>query len=163
MRGPDTRDGEMLPGTGLNRGTLPPGLRMGGAQLQTILAHLDDARPNEGVGLIATVTDGEYRRAVAFFPGTNVDHSPTRYTMDPAEVLSAFRVMRAEGWELGATVHSHLASPSTPSEIDLAEAHYPNTILLIVGFAAGETEVRLWSLALSADPVEVSLVLDGDE
>lgn len=163
MRGPDNRDGGMLPGTGPARGPLPPGLRMDGALLQTILAHLDAARPNEGVGLIATVTDGEYRRAVAFFPGTNVDHSPTRYTMDPAEVLSAFRVMEAAGWELGATVHSHLASPSTPSETDLAEAHYPNAILLIVGFAAGETEVRLWSMALAARPVEFSLVLDGDE
>src|SRR5690242_1967837 len=55
-----------------------------------IVAHLRRALPNEGVGLLATDADADVRRATRFFPGTNIDASPTRFTMEPREVLETF-------------------------------------------------------------------------
>lgn len=141
------------------------GLRMSAAMLALVIDHVAAARPNEGVGLVAAVADGEFHRAVAFFPGTNVDYSPTRYTMDPVEVLSAFRVMSANGWHLAAIVHSHVASPPTPSTTDLREAYYPDALLLIIGFDGDEVAVKLWrpvSIDSSAESIAAQLIVDRD-
>src|SRR5215207_7499605 len=51
--------------------------------LQEIVRHLREALPDEGCGLLATVDEGRTRHAVRFFPGDNIDRSPTRFTMDP--------------------------------------------------------------------------------
>ncbi len=124
-----------------------------------IIRHLRDSLPFEGCGLLAIPTeDHEHRIGAAFFPGTNVDRSTTRYTMDPAEVLAAFKAMRRDGLMLGAIVHSHPGSPATPSETDLAEAYYPDALLLIVSFAASEPDVRVWKLQ-SGIMREVTLIL----
>ena len=144
------------------------------------------AAPLEGVGLLAVVDEGDATRAVRFYPGTNVDRSPTRYTMDPAEVLAAFRDIDANGWRLGAIVHSHPATPPLPSPTDLREAFYPEALLVIVGLAGHATPrrhpapctrppaARAWRLGPRPEPapaeagavtaVEVPLVVDdGDD
>lgn len=138
-------------------------LSMSASLFDAIVTHLAAVLPNEGVGLVATVTTGDEERAVAFFPGTNLDHSPTRYTMDPAEVLAAFRVMDANGWRLGAIAHSHASSGPSPSATDLQEAYYPDAFMLIVGFANGVAGAKLWRTPLdrTANGVrEARLVID---
>ncbi len=129
---------------------------MTAALREQILAHLQDASPNEGVGLLAVdsmlTADGT---AVArrFFPGTNLDASPTRYTMDPLEVLAAIREIEAGSgsMRLGAIVHSHLTSPATPSATDLREAFYPDAVMLIATFATYPAELRAWRIDLEDD------------
>ncbi|MDQ3656517.1 MAG: M67 family metallopeptidase [Chloroflexota bacterium] len=123
-------------------------LSMNASLFDAIVKHLAAALPNEGVCLVATVATGEAERATAFFPGTNLDHSPTRYTMDPAEVMAAFRVIGANGWRLGAIAHSHASSGPTPSATDLQEAFYPDAFMLIVGFINGVAAARLWRTPL---------------
>ena len=80
------------------------------------------------------------------FPGTNALASPTRFRMEPAEVIDAFRAMREEGMRLAAIFHSHPTSPPTLSPIDLAEAHYPEAAILIVSFAGDVPEAAAWRL-----------------
>lgn len=141
------------------------GLVMPRNMLDQIVEHLAAARPNEGVGLIAVVEELGLSRAVGFFPGTNVDRSPTRYTMDPAEVMAAFRAIRSNDWRLGAIVHSHVHSAPAPSATDLREAYYPEALMLIVGFATGAVEARLWQMGpdRSGDGARaVPLVIEGD-
>jgi proteasome lid subunit RPN8/RPN11 len=145
--------------------TAVAGLRIPRSMLAAVVAHLEAAQPNEGVGLIAVVPEQSLDRAVAFYPGTNLDQSPTRYTMDPAEVIAAVRAMDANGWTLGAIVHSHPRSAPTPSATDLREAYYPDALLLIVGFATGVAEAKLWQLApgrAGRSPREVQLVINDD-
>jgi proteasome lid subunit RPN8/RPN11 len=145
--------------------TPPAGLRIDHALFDRLLAHLVAASPWEGVGLLAVAEDGAgSARATRFYPGTNVDASPTRYTMDPAEVLAAFRDIEARGWRLGAIVHSHPATPPTPSPTDLREAHYPEALLVIVSLAVAPPEARAWRIARVSPPVaaEVPLIVEHD-
>lgn len=131
-----------------------------------MVAHVAAAAPLESVGLLG-VARGECLervRALRFYPGTNVDASPSRYTMDPAEVISALRDIEDNGWWLGAIVHSHPASPAVPSATDLREAYYPEALMVIVSLARAAPELRAWRLV--ADPtaaesfVEVPILPD---
>lgn len=146
-------------------------LRLPASLREQILIHLLEATPNEGVGLLAVTPPARDEEGVLvveatrFFPGTNVDASPSRFTMDPAEVLAAFREMREAGWELGAIVHSHLAGPPRPSPTDLREAHYPEALMLIVSFADQPAPMRAWRVVPENDlkvvqPVPIEVLLD---
>jgi proteasome lid subunit RPN8/RPN11 len=115
-----------------------------------IVAHLEAGLPNEGCGLLAGINLGAHDVAVRFYPGTNIDRSPVRYTMKPEEVIQAqkeLRELREQGWFLAAIVHSHPRTPPTPSRTDLREAYYPKARLLIVSFAGVAPELGCWALA----------------
>src|SRR5688572_15997208 len=92
-----------------------------------IVDHLIAAKPNEGCGLIACAKG----MPVEIFPGTNTEACPTRYNMDPGEVIRAFDEMERRGWQLGAIFHSHPHSPAVPSSTDLRLAYYPDALMLI--------------------------------
>lgn len=122
-------------------------LRIAPKLLQEIVTHLRDWLPNEGCGLLAGIPDGDSDRIVHFFPGTNIDYSPVRFTMDPAEVLAAMKRMRDENWQLVAIVHSHPRTRPAPSRTDRNEWYYPDAKLLIVSFAEDAPDIGCWELA----------------
>jgi len=118
------------------------------AMMRQVIDHLASALPSEGCGLLAVLDGGNCAgEAVKFYPGTNADRSSIRYTMDPAEVLAAFKEMRANGQSLGAIVHSHPVSDAIPSPTDLREAFYPHALMLIVSFAGTSPAVRAWRVS----------------
>jgi proteasome lid subunit RPN8/RPN11 len=129
-----------------------------------IMIHLLAAAPNEGVGLLAVGApfrddDGFLSvEAERFFPGTNIDHSPSRYTMDPQEIIVAFREMREAGLELGVIVHSHLKGPATPSATDVREANYPDALMMIVSFASQPAATGVWRVVPEDDVAVVQSV-----
>ena len=124
----------------------PRPLQIDPGMLATIVEHLRSWLPNEGCGLLASVVDGERDRAVHFIPGTNVDFSPVRFTMDHREVIEARKQMRQENWQLAAIVHSHPRTEPMPSETDRREWYYPEARLLIVSFAGDEPDIGCWGL-----------------
>jgi len=129
-----------------------------------LLAHLETSLPNEGVALLATdrvdTADGVGWLVRKVFPGTNTRQSPTRYDMDPREIIAALREIDRSGWQLGAIVHTHPKGPPTPSPTDLAEAAYPESLMVIVSWASGAPVARAWSLASTVggwEPVAVPI------
>jgi proteasome lid subunit RPN8/RPN11 len=122
-------------------------LKITSAQLDQIVSHLRASLPNEGCGLLASVSGVGQDRAVHFFPGTNVDRSPVRYTMEPVEVIAAMKRMRDEGWQLAAIVHSHPRTKPEPSRTDQMEWYYAEARLLIVSFAEAQPGFGCWALA----------------
>lgn len=115
------------------------------------MVHLIKAAPHEGVGLLAVgdvvpTEQGLEVRAERFYPGTNVDRSPSRYTMDAGEVVRAFRDMQDAGLRHGAIVHSHLKGPATPSVTDIREAMYPDVLMVIVSLADQPATTGVWRL-----------------
>jgi proteasome lid subunit RPN8/RPN11 len=115
---------------------------------EQILSHLRSAAPQEGVGLIAVApaSNVQSRVVTCYYPGTNQDRSPTRYTMAPDEVLRAFLDMEHRGWTLGGIVHSHPVGPATPSPTDLREFRYPEALMVIVSLAGDAPDLRAWWL-----------------
>ena len=128
-------------------------LRLPSDLLEEILVHLIREAPNEGVGLLAIARRETTAEAVRFFPGENIDASPSRYTMHPRDVVTALDTIAAHGWELGAIVHSHLSGPATPSRTDISEAHYPDAVMLIVSLSSLPPEMRGWRLVEHDDGI----------
>lgn len=118
-----------------------------------MVVHLVREAPNEGVGLLAVTWNAGVADATAYFPGENIDASPTRFTMHPRDVVAALDTMTNQGWELGAIVHSHLNGPASPSRTDLAEAQYLDSLMIIVSLAHLPPDVRAWRLDTGNDDV----------
>lgn len=100
------------------------------SQVDQMIAHARAAAPLEACGLLG----GKDGCVLHVFPATNAAHSPTRYLVEPADLLDALTKMEAQGWGLDplAIFHSHPTGPETPSEIDVAESHYPNSVHVII-------------------------------
>ncbi len=122
-------------------------LRLSERRFRTVVDHMSLSLPNEGCGLMAGLRVANAVEAIHFFPGTNIDQSPVRFTMDPKEVIDAMWWMRTLGWHLAAIVHSHPRSAPAPSRTDLREWYYPEARLFIVSFQQPEPEVGCWTLA----------------
>lgn len=142
----------------------PDELVVSRALLDRVTAHLRAALPAEGVGLLAIGPPGPHRlvRVTAFYPGTNLDASPTRYTMEPREVIDALSGFERQGWRLGAIVHSHPATPPVPSPTDWREAYYPMALAMIVSFATLIPAIRVWRMDDPSGPIPGRLVVEDD-
>lgn len=139
------------------------GLIVPAALLGQIVAHLARELPCEGCGLLAERREGSDWVACRYFPGENIDRSPTRFTMDPRAVIDALREIDARGWRLAAIVHSHPVGAPTPSPTDLREAYYPEAAFLIVGFGRGTPDARAWRFnRFGGSAVEVGMVTIDD-
>lgn len=140
----------------------PSGLTLPDVLRGEILKHLQASAPFEGVGLLATATDSLDGAVIGtrFYAGRNQDRSATRYTMPPEEVLAALQDMEANGWRLGAIVHSHPVGPATPSATDLREYRYPDALMVIVSLGGRRPDLRAWWLGGggSTGPMEVPVV-----
>jgi len=114
-----------------------------------VAAMVEQARqeaPHECCGLLAGRSGGVER----LFRGTNVDHNPFTYYMDPKEVLRATKEIDAAGQDLLAIYHSHTHTAAYPSATDIAKAHYPDSLYLII------------SLQDPVRPEIRAFVIDGD-
>ncbi len=103
-------------------------LELSQAQAEAIMAHAEAEFPNECCGLLA----GRNGRVERIYQGTNVDHSPYTYLMDPREQLEAFKAMEAAEVDLIGIYHSHTHTPAFPSKTDVAKAYYPDALYVIV-------------------------------
>jgi proteasome lid subunit RPN8/RPN11 len=113
-------------------------------QVQEIIAHVQSALPNEACGLLG----GRAGRVQAVYPGTNTEHSPVRYRMDPKEQLRAMDTIELAGRDVVGIFHSHPQGPPVPSSTDLAQAHYPDAVYVILARQkSGEWQIRGYNLS----------------
>ncbi len=99
-------------------------------QLEQIIAQARRDTPNETWGMIG----GKDGRALKVFPMKNVSPAPvTRYVADPPELLKIVREIEDEhAWDILAIYHTHPATEPYPSATDIAEAHYPDSVYIII-------------------------------
>lgn len=93
-----------------------------------MIAHARATAPEEACGLLA----GRGSAVRRLYRITNDDHSPTRYFMNPRELLRTFKDMRNEALEHLAIYHSHTHTAAYPSATDVRLAYYPDVVYLIV-------------------------------
>ncbi len=108
-------------------------LTLTSAQWQALLAHVQEALPNEACGLLA----GEDRVVRRIYPIENVLHSPWEYQMNPLEQVRVMLEIEATGWELSGIYHSHPGGPPVPSPTDVARAYYPESVYVILAPVRG--------------------------
>ncbi len=104
-------------------------------QAAALITHANEESPNECCGLLA----GRHGRVERIYRGTNIEHSPYTYVMDPQDQLAAFKDMEASGLDLMAIYHSHTHTAAYPSRTDVARAYYPDALYVIVSLAAPDT------------------------
>ena len=122
---------------------------------EEIVKHCKAKYPEEACGFLA----GKNGRAASFVPIENTDHSTVSYRMDPKQQMRAFDGMNKEKTELVGIVHSHVASPATPSQKDRSLAYYPEVSYVIVSLADMKNpDLRSFRIADGKDsPEEVKV------
>jgi proteasome lid subunit RPN8/RPN11 len=136
-------------------------ITLSNAQLDRILAHAADAKPNECCGLIG----GQGDQARSTYPMKNVAQNPQlAYEAAPEDLFAAQREMRERGEQLLGIYHSHprSAEPS-PSQTDVRLAYYPQAVYFIVGFADGHPVMRAFRISEREDVWhEVEYAITGE-
>lgn len=123
--------------------------------VDAILAQAEAQRPLECCGLLV----GQRDVVVAAVAMRNVSASPaSRFELDSREHIELRRTLRKflPPLEIVGVYHSHPDGAARPSVTDVAEAHYPGWLHVIVGWYGGNTEVRGFLLSReNVTPVEL--------
>ncbi|MBI2853620.1 MAG: M67 family metallopeptidase [Chloroflexi bacterium] len=117
--------------------------------------------PNECCGMLA----GKGDRVSAVWRATNAQHSPTRYSLDPQDILRGIREADKAGCELIGFYHSHTHTEAYPSKTDMELAFWPECRYVIVSLIdSGHPTLRAFWIAdgkVTEDVVEVSASPDA--
>ena len=129
------------------------------AVYDAMIAHMREAAPREGVGLLAGPRDTPARRlrwemlADRWVPLRNASDFPgLRYEIDPQEQIEAYEALDADGRWPWIHVHSHVRSSAAPSPLDIRYAVDPNLLHLIVSLHTVIPEVQPWAVLWRLDP-----------
>ena len=98
------------------------------SQWLEIIDYCVQELPNEACGLLA----GKDFNIQKIFFISNQYKSPTRFLMEPLELLAAFNWMDDHNQDLLASFHSHPNGPNHPSVTDIKEFYYPGIESMIV-------------------------------
>ena len=99
-----------------------------------MVAHCLEGMPNEACGFIGGRVDGRRWAATRLYPMTNAAASPVFNRPDDREMLAALKDMDERDLDVASIFHSHVATRAYPSPTDVREAHYPDTVFVIVSF-----------------------------
>ncbi|MFM2105605.1 MAG: hypothetical protein RL338_637 [Chloroflexota bacterium] len=132
-------------------GAAPPGpVALPAALRRAIVGHALAEAPLEACGLV--IGDAPWAlggRPLRFLPATNALAAPDRFEVDAAELVRATVAADERGEAVWAVVHSHPRSDARPSSTDLAAAHDPGALHLIVGPLLPDRTplLRAWAIA----------------
>ena len=96
--------------------------------LNRIIEHARQEYPLESFGILA----GKDEKITNFYPMVNTEKSLSSYLMEPEEQLRVFLEMERRGLELSAIYHSHPYTAAFPSQRDVDNAFYPDSLILII-------------------------------
>jgi proteasome lid subunit RPN8/RPN11 len=120
-----------------------------------MIAHAREEAPIECCGMVAS-RDGE---AVTVHRTRNAAASALRFEIDGQEAYRVTREIEQAELELGAIYHSHTRTEPNPSETDINFGNWwPGVLWIIVGLAAGEPDVRAFTIR-DGEVTEAELVV----
>jgi proteasome lid subunit RPN8/RPN11 len=131
--------------------------RVSARVLDDVVRHARLSAPEECCGILIGTRD----RIEDARPARNIaDRPEARYLIDPQDHFDALKDARRRGLDVIGFYHSHPRSAARPSEVDRAEASYPDQLYLIVGLEADHADVRLYRF-LEGTFLDVALVTVG--
>ncbi|MBW3590605.1 MAG: M67 family metallopeptidase [Actinobacteria bacterium] len=127
-----------------------------------MIQHCKDGFPNEACGFLG----GPEGLVERHYPLPNAAASPVYYRPGDKEMLAAINDIDDHDQELVAIYHSHVASAPVPSPTDVREAHYPDSVYVIVSLMDMDSPLTKGYLIKKADwrdeagdVIEVDLVV----
>ena len=110
------------------RRTVAERVRLPRQMREAMLAHAVAGLPLEACGIVI----GRGGEPLRFVPTANAAASPTRYEIDPRDLLRITLDIEAAGEAIWGIFHSHPTSAAYPSATDIRLAFYPEAVYLIV-------------------------------
>ena len=105
-----------------------PDLEIPEELLNRMIEHARQEYPLESCGILA----GKIGKITNFYPMVNTKKSSSCYLMEPEEQLRVFQEIEKKGLELSAIYHSHPHTAAFPSQRDVDNAFYPDSLILII-------------------------------
>jgi proteasome lid subunit RPN8/RPN11 len=102
--------------------------------LNRVIEHARQEYPLESCGILA----GTNGKITKFYPMANKEKSSSCYLMEPEEQLRIFQAVEKEGLGLSAIYHSHPHTAAFPSQRDVDNAFYPDSLILIISLIEKE-------------------------
>ena len=118
-------------------------LRLPRTLADAIRRHAERDYPEESCGVLLGRTEGDTRVVVETRACTNAragEGTYDRYAIAPRELIAAQREARERGLAIIGFYHSHPDHPAQPSATDIAEAHWPACVYVIVSVDAGSSK-----------------------
>jgi proteasome lid subunit RPN8/RPN11 len=136
-------------------------LRFRQSEFDEIRRHGEETYPHECCGVLLGVTAGNTRevRAIVRCGNAYTGSSPTRYEIDPRELIRVQREARDRQLEIIGFYHSHPDHPARWSPTDLEEAHWIGCSYVITAVARGEAALTS-SFALTGRTEEDKALVD---
>lgn len=136
-------------------------LTLTAAQAETIRAAARAAYPHECCGLL--VGEGETSvRVVEIVHTANVaDNTRCAFAIDPQAHFNLLRAARAGQGRVVGHFHSHPDGPAQPSPRDLAMAHDPEALWLVVAASREHASAPRAFRAAQGAFIEVPLLIEG--
>ena len=98
---------------------------------EEISAHALECYPEEACGIIA----GDGDAGTKLYRGRNLSATPrVAFELDP-ETLARQLDFETAGLTMTAIYHSHPSGPATPSEADIVQALYPDSVTIVCNLA----------------------------
>lgn len=123
-----------------------------------MVAHARAEDPVECCGLLA----GKDGKITKLYRTTNTAASPTRYFMDPKELLGIFKELDDKEWEALAIYHSHTHTEAYPSATDLQLAYWQEPLYIIISLQDKTTPV-LRAFHIKPGKIEEEPLTIGEE
>ena len=130
------------------------------SQLEKIVEHCQNGLPNEACGLLGGVIEDNKKIVKKVYFLKNIDESPEHFSMEPKEQFAAVKDMRANGWTLLGTFHSHPNSPSRMSEEDKRLAFDTKLSFLILSLAESEPILKSFKIDKEKIVIEEEMVIN---
>jgi proteasome lid subunit RPN8/RPN11 len=95
---------------------------------EEMIQHAREESPRECCGMLA----GKEKTITKLFRTKNIAPHMDEYELDPLEQVNAFEEIDRLSLKLLGVYHSHPNHPCYPSELDISQAFYPDTLFFIV-------------------------------
>lgn len=107
-----------------------------------MIAHAKEEAPNECCGILA----GSDSRVMKLYRAENAEASPSRYSVDPRDLLRIHREIEYSGWELLGIYHSHVQTEAYPSPTDAKLAFWPDSLYFIISLSRPQPSIRAFKI-----------------